>query len=154
MVLGDGGNTTEILRLVELMGPGYNYHYVVARDDVLSAQHITIPGSVFRICRPRTKGGAWWQALWHTLASLFQAFRVCRRVRPQATLGSGPSLMVPVALATKVLGAKVIFVETGSRVTRLSLTGRIMLRLADLFFVQWEQLQQHYPQTILAGRLL
>jgi hypothetical protein len=62
--------------------------------------------------------------------------------------------MVPIALLGRLMGAKIIFIETGSRVTSLSLTGRIMLKVADLFFVQWEQLQKRYPQTIFAGRLL
>lgn len=154
VVLGDGGHTTEVLRLVELMGSAYDYHYVAAKQDVLSAQRIAIPGPLFRICRPRGKGEPWWRALWHFMLSLAQALVVCLRARPRAVLGSGPSIMVPVALATRLLGGKVIFVETGSRVTGLSLTGRIMLRVAHLFFVQWEPLQQRHPGAVFAGRLL
>jgi len=154
VVLGDGGHTVEILRLLELLGSDYAYCYVAAEDDRISGQRIAVPGPLFRIRRPRSKGEPWWSATWHLLVSLAQAFRVWRRVRPQALLGSGPSIMVPVALAARLHGSKVIFVETGSRVTSLSLTGRIMLRLAHLFFVQWQQLQQRYPGTVFAGRLL
>ena len=52
------------------------------------------------------------------------------------------------------MGTRIIFVETGSRVTRLSLTGRIMYRIAHLFFVQWPQLQQQWPRARYEGRLL
>jgi UDP-N-acetylglucosamine:LPS N-acetylglucosamine transferase len=60
---------------------------------------------------------------------------------------------VPVSLVGKALGAKVIHVESASRVRRLSLTGRILYPVADLFFVQWEGLRERYPRAIYAGRL-
>ena len=66
---------------------------------------------------------------------------------------SGPALAVPFALWARLFGARVIFVETGSRVHGLSLTGRLMRPLAHLFFVQWPQLRDRYPGTIYAGRL-
>ncbi|MEN8163527.1 MAG: PssD/Cps14F family polysaccharide biosynthesis glycosyltransferase [Acidobacteriota bacterium] len=154
VVLGDGGHTAEILRLVELMGPAYDFHYVAAHEDGHSAERIGIPGPMYRIRRPRGKSESWFSAMRHLVVSLTQALRACHRVRPLAVLGSGPSVMVPVALVARVLGSKVIFVETGSRVTALSLTGKIMLRLANLYFVQWEQLQRRYPNTVYGGRLL
>jgi len=43
-------------------------------------------------------------------------------------------------------------VETGSRVRALSMTGRIVYRFADLFIVQWPQLQERYPRAVYAGR--
>jgi UDP-N-acetylglucosamine:LPS N-acetylglucosamine transferase len=60
---------------------------------------------------------------------------------------------VPACALARLLGIKVIFVETGSRVTALSLTGRLMYRIANLFFVQWPDLVQRYPKAIYAGRL-
>jgi len=154
VVLGDGGHTTEILRLVELMGPTYDYCYLAALEDDHSPQRIAIPGPIHRIRRPRGKSESWPGTAWRLVVSLVQALRICHRVRPLAVLGSGPSVMVPVALIARMLGSKIIFVETGSRVTALSLTGKIMLRLADLYFVQWKQLQERYPNTVYAGRLL
>jgi UDP-N-acetylglucosamine:LPS N-acetylglucosamine transferase len=91
---------------------------------------------------------------WHVARSLWEAARIVRGARPDVILGSGPAALVPVALMGKLAGAKVVFVETGSRISELSLTGRLMLRLADRFFVQWQRLQQRYPRTVYAGRLL
>ena len=82
------------------------------------------------------------------------AFWVLLRVRPSAILSTGPDIAVPIAILGKVLGSKIIFVETGSRVKTLSMTGRIMYRLADLFFVQWTQLAERLPRAIFAGRLV
>lgn len=154
VVLGDGGHTTETCRLVDLLGPGYAYTYVVADSDHLSARRIPFPGPIHRLRRPRAKDDMLLIAIFKTALSMLNALRVCLAVRPDAVLGTGPALMVPIAVAAKLSGSKVIFVETGSRVTQLSWTGKIMLRFADLFFVQWEPLRERYPQAIFAGRLL
>jgi uncharacterized protein YqjF (DUF2071 family) len=34
------------------------------------------------------------------------------------------------------------------------MTGRIMYRWADLFFVQWPQLAETLPRAVYAGRLI
>jgi UDP-N-acetylglucosamine:LPS N-acetylglucosamine transferase len=154
VVLGDGGHTAEIIQLVELLGPAYDYSYIKVTNDLLSDRKITIQGPVYSIKRPRAKDEAIIIGAFQLLGSFLQAARVLRKTRPHAVLGSGPAVMVPVALAAKLFRTRVIFIETASRVTSLSLTGKIMLRLADLFFVQWEQLGAAYPQTTYAGRLL
>ncbi len=154
VVLGDGGHTAEMCRLLELLGPDFAYSYVLAHNDRLSEQCVPFPGPLFRVRRPRAKDDSVLAAFFKTLLSFTSALRICLTVRPDAILGSGPALIVPIAVASKLLGSKVVFVETGSRVTRLSRTGKIMLRLADLFFVQWEPLSGRYPRTIFAGRLL
>jgi len=154
VVLGDGGHTAEIVRLVELLGPDYDYTYLMTTVDQISQSKITVEGPVHYITRPRAKDEKLWGVVRHLGYSLWQAIWLLYRIRPQVVLGSGPAVMVPVALFNKLIGGKIIFVETGSRITELSLTGKIMLKMADLYFVQWEQLQQRYPQTIFAGRLL
>jgi UDP-N-acetylglucosamine:LPS N-acetylglucosamine transferase len=78
--------------------------------------------------------------LWHT--------------RPQAIISAGPGIAVPACILAKCLGIKVIYIETGSRVFALSMSGKILSHFADLFFVQWEELLSSYPKAIYAGRLL
>lgn len=154
VILGDGGHTAQMLRLVALLGPDFGYEYVVARSDEISEQKITVPGRVWRLTSPRAKGDSYWRVAWRLARSFVEAAGVVLRCRPDAVVGCGPALMVPVAVLGKALGAKVIFLESGSRVTELSLTGKLMRRLADQFYVQWEPLHARYPETIYAGRLL
>jgi len=157
VVLGEGGHTKQMLRLVELLGPGYAYHYVAVEGDELSTARLPQPGPVYRLPRPRSKVQGRtdppWVAAWQTLRSTGRAFRVVRQVRPHAVIGAGPSISVPVSLMGKLLGARVIHVESASRVQRLSMTGRILYPVADLFFVQWEDLREQYPKATYAGRL-
>jgi beta-1,4-N-acetylglucosaminyltransferase len=154
VVLGDGGHTAEMVRLVELLGPNYEYHYLITTSDHISEGKITIPGPVYYIVRPRAKDERTWRVAWNLARSFWQAAGLLWRIRPDVVMGSGPAVIVPVALLGKLIGAKVIYIENACRVTDLSLTGRMILRVADLFFVQWEPVQNRYPRTIFAGRLI
>lgn len=154
VVLGEGGHTAELLNLVDLLGDRYDYHYIVSKEDNLSASRIRYPGPVYSLSRPRGKSTGKLNAIFRTLLTSIESLRVLLRVRPVAILSTGPAIAVPVSVIGKLLGARVIFIETGSRVRTLSLTGRIMYRWADLFFVQWSQLAEKLPRAIYAGRLV
>ena len=153
IVLGEGGHTKEMVHLIDQLGPDLEYAYVLVSDDELSESKITRPGPVYRVVRPRDKVHNVVRDVYKALQCAVQSARIVRRVRPDAFLSTGPSVAVPVAVAARLAGAKVIFVETGSRVQALSMTGKIMYRLAHLFFVQWEPLLSRYPRARYAGRL-
>ncbi len=158
VVLGEGGHTRQLLTLLDQLGPAYDYHYLMAEADRLSEGKIHLPGPIHRIARPRTKVEGRTDskpaAAWQTLRSLAQLWPVLRRVRPDVVLANGPSVAVPAVLLGKLLGARIIWVETASRVYEMSTSARIVYRFADLFFVQWPQLQARYPKAVYAGRLV
>jgi beta-1,4-N-acetylglucosaminyltransferase len=153
IVLGSGGHTTEMIRVVELLGAAYQYCYLVAADDELSPLKIQMPGPVYRVMRPRWKRTSPLAVVWRTALSTFQAAGALLRFRPRAILSTGPGPAVPASLLAKLFGVKVIYIETGSRVFALSASGKILYRFADLFFVQWPELQAQYSKAIYAGRL-
>lgn len=154
IVLGEGGHTTELLNLVDLLGDGYDYHYIISKDDNLSTNRIRRPGPIYDLSRPRGKHTAKLTAVFRTILTGIQSLWVLLRVWPDAIISTGPAIAVPVSISGKLLGTPIIFIETGSRVKALSLTGRIMYRWADLFFVQWPQLAEKLPRAIYAGRLV
>jgi beta-1,4-N-acetylglucosaminyltransferase len=158
VVLGEGGHTKQMLALLDQLGSGYQYSYLMADEDLLSESKIRLPGPTYRVVRPRSKRQGHTDsslvAAWQTVDSLLQLWPILRRQRPHVVLANGPSLAVPAVVLGKVLGSRIIWVETASRVYGLSASARIAYRLADLFFVQWPQLQERYPKAIYAGRLV
>lgn len=151
--LGGGGHTTEMLRLVNLLGDRYEYHYLLVKEVDLDRDKIPQPGRVYEIRRPRGRYDGLLATIGNSLIATVQVAAVLFRVRPDAVIGSGPAISVLASFLGKLSGAKIIFVETGSRVTSLSKSGKIMRRIADLFFVQWPALKDRYPKAIYAGRL-
>lgn len=84
------------------------------------------------------------------LRNLFEAFRILRHERPDVILSTGAGPVVPFALVGRALfGTRVVFIETITRVSRPSLTGRIMYRLAHDFIVQWPLLKSWFPKAVL-----
>ena len=152
VVLGEGGHTKEMLELVGSLGPKYRYAYVLVRGDELSEPKIGIPGAVYYVQRPRYKVHNLVMDGAKTLVCAAQALWVLMRERPRAVVTCGPGVAIPVCLLAKLLGIAVVFIETGSRVRRLSTTGRTLYRFADLFLVQWSELLASYPKAIYAGR--
>lgn len=153
IVLGSGGHTKEMVHLVQLLGEGYEYAYLFCADDRLSLQKIRVPGPAFGVIRPRKKVMPLPVIAVRTAVATVQSMWALIRTRPRAIISAGPGVAVPVCILAKLLGIKVIYIETGSRVFSLSSTGRILYRFADLFFVQWPELLRAYPRAIYEGRL-
>lgn len=152
VVLGEGGHTKEMLLLVEQLGPEHDFSYLVVQGDDLSVGKITRPGPINWCRRPRDKAHNLILDLFKTIRSTWHSWQALRAEQPDAVLSCGPSVGVPTCLLAKLLNVKVIFVETGSRVTTLSLSGKIVYRFADLFVVQWPQLVRKYPKAVFGGR--
>lgn len=91
---------------------------------------------------------------WLFVLNLLEAWRILRSEKPNLILSTGAGPVVPFALVGKLFGIPTIFVETFTRVTRPSLTGRIMYRLADRFFYQWKGLKHFFPRATYGGPLI
>jgi beta-1,4-N-acetylglucosaminyltransferase len=161
IILGAGGHTKQMLRLVDLLGSDYQYQYVVADYDTISEQKIRIPGPVYRIVQPREKRQGETDSVLTVIrkmpSALLQARRILTDAHPAAVIGAGPSLQIPIAIVARLQRIPVIFIETASRGgDSISMTGKIIYKyhLADRFYVQWEHYLQQYPQALFAGRLL
>jgi beta-1,4-N-acetylglucosaminyltransferase len=86
------------------------------------------------------------RSLKNFLLNLPLAWRTIRKQDPDVILSTGAALAVPFFLLGKLLGRRLVYVESLTRVEGLSLSGRLVYPLADAFFVQW-------PQAAHRGRL-
>lgn len=87
------------------------------------------------------------------LSNLGLAWRTVRRERPDVILSTGAALAVPFFLVGKLRGVRLVYVESLTRTTSLSLSGRLVRPLADAFFVQWPELAAA-KGVRFSGRLL
>lgn len=76
-----------------------------------------------------------------------QSLRAARALRPRVVVSAGAGAAVPFCLAAKLLGARLVFVETMARVRDGSLSGRLLYPFADRFIVQWPELRDVYPRA-------
>jgi UDP-N-acetylglucosamine:LPS N-acetylglucosamine transferase len=71
--------------------------------------------------------------------------------KPDCIISTGALITYPICLLGKMMGKKIIYIESFARVDRPSLTGKFMYKVADLFIVQWEELLKHYPKAVHTG---
>jgi len=154
VVLGSGGHTTQMLKLVDLLGERFQYSYIIGIGDKLSASKIKFKGATFFVHKAREHGDGPFITLIKLARLFLESLIILIREKPNAVVSAGPGLAVPISVLAKIFRIKVIFIESISRVYRPSFTGRILYKLSDLFFVQWPELKKIYPRAVYAGRLL
>jgi beta-1,4-N-acetylglucosaminyltransferase len=87
------------------------------------------------------------------LAVVASSFRVAVSERPDVVISTGAGAVVFFCVFAKLLGAKLIFLESMAKVTRPTWTARVLYPFADLFMVQWPGLLKFFPKAKFLGRL-
>ena len=88
---------------------------------------------------------------WRVVLNFAEAARILRAEDPEIILSAGAGPVVPFAVLARLAGrARVVFVETAAAVEKPTLTGRLMYRLSDDFFFQWQALAEHFSSGRLA----
>ena len=91
---------------------------------------------------------------WTLLVNAIQALYWVLVKRPAAIITTGAGVTVPtVFFAKKLLGTKIIFINSAADVTAPSRTPVWIEKYADLFLVQWEDLKAVFPNAIHCGVL-
>ncbi|XP_062920677.1 UDP-N-acetylglucosamine transferase subunit ALG14 homolog isoform X1 [Mobula hypostoma] len=173
VVIGSGGHTTEILRLVGSLSASYSpRHYVIAETDRMSEDKVrTLEAAraeegpepqftIHRIPRSREVRQSWVTSVVSTLFALLYSIPLVFQLKPDVVLCNGPGTCVPPCISALLLGifgmkkVLILYVESICRVETLSLSGKILYCLSDYFFVQWPTLQKKYPKAVFLGRLV
>jgi beta-1,4-N-acetylglucosaminyltransferase len=159
IVLGSGGHTTEMLELTRNLNPThYSLTYCQASTDTTSVMRLPpspLPPVVYNIPRSREVGQSYWTSLYSTAVALIHAVLLVARLRPHLIITNGPGTAWPIAVAAlvgRVLGwcdTKTVFVESYCRVVSLSLTGKLLYYVVDVFCVHWPELHQRCPHSVL-----
>jgi UDP-N-acetylglucosamine:LPS N-acetylglucosamine transferase len=88
------------------------------------------------------------------LINSVQSLVIVLKVRPSVVINTGGGISIACSLFAKLLGARLIFIESGARVRSPSRTGKFLYRFSDLFIVQWKSLLSFYPDAIYGGTLI
>jgi beta-1,4-N-acetylglucosaminyltransferase len=76
------------------------------------------------------------------LRNLRLAAGLLRRERPVAIVSTGAGVAVPFAWIGRLRGIPVVYIESVTRITSLSLSGRMIKPVATDLFVQWPELAE------------
>lgn len=85
------------------------------------------------------------------LVNACRSLKIYLQEKPDAVICTGVLAMIPMCLLVKLMGGKLIYIESFAKVTSPTLTGKLLYRFADQFYVQWPQMLEIYPKAIYLG---
>ena len=81
----------------------------------------------------------------------FKSIGIYHREKPDVVICTGVLAMIPMCLIAKLFGKKLIYIESFAKVTSPTLSGKLLYKFADRFYVQWESMLKIYPKAIYLG---
>jgi len=85
---------------------------------------------------------------------LFRCIRIVLQERPDVLISTGAAPGCMVCFLGKITGAKVIWIDSITNIERISLSGRMVRYIANLFLVQWPELAQRQKGIEYVGTLI
>ncbi len=152
LIYGGGGHKTQMQNLFRVIEPMENIQYVGFCDD-----EDEIKGIINFRCMPlRNKYSIITTFIAIPFVLFLNAknlFKIIKRFRVIGVVGTGSGVVIIPSLFFKVLSVPIVFIETWSRFETKSLTGKVMYRVSDKFYVQSKELLKHYPKAVYSGML-
>lgn len=81
----------------------------------------------------------------------FNTVRIFIKEKPDVIISTGALATIPMCLLAKIFKRKLIFIESFAKVNSPTLTGRLLSKFADQFYVQWKDMLKVYPNAIYKG---
>lgn len=152
VILSGGGFTFETRLILQAMKDDVEFVYFATDFGGVPGEHGIPDGEAHGVPTFQTVSHkSVTQSVYAFLSVFIKTIRVLRAGRISSIVGVGCSHAVPMLLAGRIMGKRNIFVESITRVSSLSDTGKLVYKmgLSDLFVVQWPGLRDAHAKSIL-----
>ena len=85
---------------------------------------------------------------------LFKCIAVIIRQHPKVIISTGAAAGCMLCFLGKLIGAKVVWIDSITNVEKISLSGRMVHCIADVLLVQWPQLAGKYKKAEYVGAVI
>ena len=131
----------EMLRILNAF-KGYETFFITYKTEDTKE----LPNA-YRIRRPKS--------LVLTMIIVFlESFRILLREKPKVLVTVGGGISIPFCFFGKLMGTKIIYIESLCRVRSKSGSGKLVYPIADLFLVQWKDMLKIYPKSKYWGSVI
>ena len=140
-----GGHISQLLKLAE----SWKGHetFCITTTDVLG-EKLQKYGSVY------TVGECNREHPLRVILVLIRCMSVILRERPNVVTSTGAAVGCIICFLGKLLGAKIVWVDSITNVEQVSLSGGMVMYIADLFLVQWPELMHRYKNVEYIGAII
>ena len=139
-----GGHLEEIEQLKALCGI-YDSFLITEKNDF---QHVAMGRRTYFLPHLNRKEKGFLPAFFRLFVT---AWKILREERPDYVISTGALITYPVSVVAKIMGIRVIYIVSFARIDTLSMTGKLMYPIADLYIVQSLHLKEQYKKAIYGG---
>jgi len=136
-----GGHLVQILMLKEVY-ENLDHYFVTVQNEF--SEHVLDRDKKYYVTQILRNLGK-------LILNGLESLRVLRRERPAVIITTGAGDVLPTCLLGKIMGCKIVFLETFARVREPSLVGRLLAPFADMVIVQWKSMLDHYKNAVCSG---
>ena len=138
-ICNKGGHYSQMLRLKSVMSKFNSY---IVSDKKEAYKDWEGYGSSIYIDAYNVKK----HRLFHFFKNLWQCFRLCIKYKPEYIVTTGAGLAIPMFIAGRILGKRLIFIESRARVYTKSASGKLLGKLANKVIVQLPEMLEVYGE--------
>ena len=145
LVASAGGHTSQLLELSESWSGNHTFWITTAsalREMLSKYGQVYVVGECNREHPLRV------------LRVLALCMSIIIRQRPDVVISAGAAVGCITCFLGWLSGAKIIWLDSITNVDRISLSGRMVRYIADVFLVQWPELAQKYNNVEYIGAVI
>ena len=143
-----GGHLEELLQL-EGMFKKYDYHLITEKtksNEYLKNKYknkvdYLVYGTKFHII----------SYIFKFIFNCFKSLILYLKYSPDYIITTGTHTAGPMCCIGKLMGSKIIYIETFANIVTKTSTGKLLYPISDKFIVQWESMKELYPKSDYAG---
>ena len=143
-----GGHLNELMQLSPMFEK-YDYHIITEKTKSNLKLKEKYPGKV---------GYLVYGTKLHIFTYIFKLLYNCFKrlyyyikFHPDYIITTGTHTAGPMCCIGKILGSKIIYIETFANIKTKTSTGKLIYHFADHFIVQWPSMKKLYPKAIDGG---
>ncbi|MBN2180465.1 MAG: hypothetical protein JW715_01025 [Sedimentisphaerales bacterium] len=145
LVASGGGHLTELLRLSESWKQ-FQTHFIttvpVVQEKLQSSGNVYVVGECNR------------QQPIQVLKVFLRCLKIIFREKPNVVISTGAAAGCMMCFLAKLNGARIVWIDSITNVRKISLSGRMVRYIADLFLVQWPELVKKYNNVEFIGAVI
>lgn len=145
LVSSCGGHFMELMQLLPAV-KGQDF-YIVTEKNIASKAIVEKYRHYYLVQQERKSLSFLFKFAYNIIASFFYLIKE----NPSIIITTGAGASYPTCKFGKILGKKVVYVESFAKLDDKSVTGEMVYPFADYFFVQWEEMKKVYPKAIYHG---
>ena len=87
----------------------------------------------------------------YMIINTIKTIGIFMKENPDVVISTGALATIPMCVMAKLFRKKVIFIESFAKINSPTLTGKLVYKFADQFYIQWEEMKEFYPDAICKG---